>query len=116
MPAFTAACRGPRYSEKANLQKSASFKDGLYEGDFCPVRRYLTFRRFFRVKWSPTSRCLEFPKCQAFQCRHNIIRSVVCVTNTSCFCGLGTWRTPGCPLYLVALLHLPFFFRFEVLV
>src|SRR2546423_11684959 len=27
-------------------------------------------------------------------------------------CGLGTWRTQGCLLYLGALLHLPFFFRF----
>jgi hypothetical protein len=26
------------------------------------------------------------------------------------------WRTQGCLLYLVALLHLPFFFRFDVLV
>jgi hypothetical protein len=35
------------------------------------------------------------------------------VTNTGCFC---TWRTPGCLLCLVALLHLPSFFRFVVLV
>jgi len=32
-----------------------------------------------------------------------------------CLCGLGTWRTQGSLLYL-ALLHLPFFFRFDVLV
>jgi hypothetical protein len=31
-------------------------------------------------------------------------------------CGLGTWRTQGALLYLVALLHLPPFFRFVVLV
>jgi hypothetical protein len=33
-------------------------------------------------------------------------------------CGLAVrlWRTQGCLLYLVALLHLPSFFRFDVLV
>jgi hypothetical protein len=44
------------------------------------------------------------------------LRRMPVVTHTSCLCGLGTWRTQACLLYLVALLHLPFFFRFDVLV
>jgi hypothetical protein len=39
------------------------------------------------------------------------------VTNTGCLALAGRpWRTQGCLLYLVAQLHLPFFFRFDVLV
>jgi hypothetical protein len=43
------------------------------------------------------------------------------VTNTGCtgstrVLAVRPWRTQGCLLYLVALLHLPSFFRFDVLV
>jgi hypothetical protein len=41
-----------------------------------------------------------------------------CVTNSCLGIWLGgaPWRTEGYLLYLVALLHLPSFFRFDVLV
>ena len=68
MTRFANLCRflqrlveGLRIQREQTLQKSASFKDGLYEG-LLSSQIIPHFSAVFQGQWSPTFHCLEFPK------------------------------------------------------